>query len=132
MRQLSASEVKMDWDYPLPEEHKRDWVKLFSDLFGMNSIKFQRCVKPPNAIGDPSLVIFSDGSESAHDTCAYVRWALEGGGFDSNLVMSKNRLAPIKKMSIDQIELCGVVLNKPLKQLIERVQISVCQMLPHC
>jgi len=34
--------------------------------------------------------------------------------------MSKNRLAPVKKMSIDQIELCGVVLNKGLKQLIEK------------
>lgn len=34
--------------------------------------------------------------------------------------MSKNFLAPIKKMSIDRIELCGVVLNKPLKQLLEK------------
>ena len=92
MRQLWASEVKIDWDVPLPEGHKRDWVKLFMDLFDMSNTKFQRCLKPPNTIGDPSLVIFSDGSDSAYGACAYVRWALDGRGFDNNLVMSKNRL----------------------------------------
>ena len=86
----------------------------------MNSIKFERCLKPPNAVGDPSLVIFSDGSESAYGASAYVRWALTGGGFGCSLVMSKNRLAPIKKMSIDRIELCGAVLSKRLKQLMEK------------
>lgn len=120
MRQLWAREIKIDWDDPLPEGYKRDWVKFFSDLFGMNSIKFERCLKPPNAVGDPSLVLFSDGSESAYGACAYVRWALAGGGFGGSLVMSKNRLAPIKKMSIDRIELCGAVLNKRLKQLMEK------------
>lgn len=112
MRQLWASEAKSDWDYPLPEEHKRDWVKFFSDLFGMNTINFKRCVKPSNAVGDPSLLIFRDRSESGYGACAYVRWALDGGGFDSNLVMSKYRLAPTKKMPVDRIELCGAVLNK--------------------
>ena len=45
---------------------------------------------------------------------------MDGGEFDRNLVISKNRLAPIKKMSIDRIELCGEVLNKRLKQLMEK------------
>ena len=129
MRQLWASERKIDWDDPVPEEYKKDWIKFFSDLFDMNNIKFERCLKPPNAAGNPTLVIFSDASDSAYGACAYARWAMDGGGFDSNLVISKNRLAPIKKMSIDRIELCGAVLNKRLKQLIEkesRYQFSKC------
>lgn len=105
IRQLWASNVKIDWDDPLPEGYKRDKIKFFSDLFDMNSINFERCFKPPNATGDPTLVIFSDGSDNAYGACTYVRWALDGGGFDSNFVISKNRLAPIKKMSIDQIGL---------------------------
>lgn len=120
MRQLWASETKLDWDDPVPELCREGWVKFFSDLFDMNNIKFERCLKPANAVGDPALVIFSDGSDNAYGACAYVRWALAGGGFDSNLVVSKNRLAPIKIMSIDRIELCGAVLNKRLKQLVEK------------
>ena len=122
MRQLWACKVKIDWDDPLPEEHKRDWVKFFSDLFGKNNTKFERCQKPPNVIGDPSLVIFSNGSDSAYGACAYMymRWALDGGGFDSKLVKLKNCLAAMKKMSIDRIEFCGALLNKQLKQLLEK------------
>ena len=56
----------------------------------------------------------------------------DGGRLDSYLVISKNRLAPIKRMSIDLIELFGTVLNKRLKQLMERVPISVHHVLPHC
>ena len=66
------------------------------------------------------LVIFSDGSNSAYGACAYVRWTLNGGGFESRLAISKNRLVPVKAMSIDQIELCGAVLSKGLKELLER------------
>lgn len=32
---------------------------------------------------------------------------------------SRNRLAPIKKLSINRIELCGAVLNKRLKAFVE-------------
>ena len=65
-------------------------------------------------------VIFSDGSNSAYGACAYVRWALNGGGFESRLAISKNPLVPVKAMSIDWIELCGAVLSKRLKELLER------------
>ena len=82
MRQLWASEMKLDWDDPIPE-----WLKFFSDLFDMNNMKFERCLKPANAVGDPALVM--DGSDNAYDACAYVTWALAGGGFDSNLVVSR-------------------------------------------
>ena len=51
--------------------------------------------------------------------CAYVRWELEGELFKSNLILSKNRIDPIKKIFVDRIELCGAVINKRIKTLIE-------------
>ena len=120
MRQLWESERKIDWGDPVPAEYERDRIKFFSDFFNMYNIKFERCLKPRNAVDDPTLVIFSDASDSAHGACAYARWATDGGGYDSNLVISKNRLAPTKRMSIDRIELYGAMLNKRLKQLMEK------------
>ena len=64
------------------------------------------------------LVILSDGSNSAYGACAYIRWALKGGGIESRLAISKNRLAPVKKMSIDRIALCGAMQSKRLKKLL--------------
>ena len=77
-------------------------------------------MKPSNAVGDPVLVIFSDGSNNAYSACAYVRWELSTGEFDSYLILSKNRLALVKRMSIDRIELCGAVLNKRPKTTLQQ------------
>ena len=35
------------------------------------------CMKPSDAVGDPSLVIFSDASNDAYGSCAYMQ-----GGHD--------------------------------------------------
>ncbi|CAC5382019.1 unnamed protein product [Mytilus coruscus] len=71
---------------------------------------YAMCLKPDNAVGDPMLVIFSDGSKLAYGTCAYVRWGTAHGGFESRLVIAKNRIAPTKQMSVPRLELCGAVL----------------------
>ena len=82
----------------------------------MNNIKFKRCVKPKDAANEqPMLIIFSDGSSNAFGACAYARWKLNDGRYRCNLILSKNRLAPIKKISIDRIELCRALLNSRLK-----------------
>ena len=86
----------------------------------MNDVKFKRCLIPEDAIDDPILIIFSDGSSHAYGVCAYYRWKLNNGQFKCRLILSKNRLAPIKRLSIDRIELCGAVLNSRLKAFLER------------
>lgn len=80
-------------------------MTFFNDLPGMEKITVIRCIKPKKAIGDPILIIFSDGSNNAYGACAYVRWE-----FASYIILSKNRLAPVKSTSIDRIELCDAVL----------------------
>ena len=112
MRKLWTYETKLDWDDPIPEEYGKEWMTFFDDLPEMEKITVKRCLKPHNAIGDPILIIFSDGSNNAYGACAYVRWELSTREFVSYIILSKNRLAPVKRMSIDRIELCGAVLNK--------------------
>ena len=50
MSQLWVSEKKLDWDESVPEACRENWAKFFPDLFDMNNIKFQRCLKPPGAV----------------------------------------------------------------------------------
>ena len=63
----------------------------------------------------PTFIIFSDGSSNAFGACAYARWKLNNGRYSCRLILSKNRLTQIKKMSINRIELCGALLNSRLK-----------------
>ena len=120
MRRLWASDEKLDWDDPIPEETKQHWLTFFDDLTEMNNVRFERCMRPPDAVGDPVLIIFSDASNEAYGSCAYARWKQRSGGFASSLIVSKNRLAPLKRISIDKIELCGAILNKRLKSFIDK------------
>ena len=80
----------------------------------MNNVKFKRCLKPKNTTGEPILIIFSDGSSNAYGACAYVRWKISDGQFKCRLILSKNRLAPIKRISV------GVVLNSRLKTFLQQ------------
>ena len=112
LRRLWGTEQKLDWDDLIPEENQQNWSIFLNDLRDMNQIRFTRCFKPMDAIGEPILIVFSDASKDAYAACAYVRWQRKNNQFESNLILSKNRLAPIKKMSIDRVELCGAVLNR--------------------
>lgn len=86
----------------------------------MERITLKSCLKPHRAIGDPILIIFSDGSNNAYGACVYVRLELPTQEFVSYIILSKNRLAPVKRISIDRIELCGAVLNKRLKAVLQQ------------
>ena len=117
---LWTNETKINWDDPIPEKYTREWDTFFNDLPDMKEITIKRCIKPSNSLEDPVLIIFSDGSNDAYGACAYARWKLSTGGFDSHLILSKNRLAPVKRISIDRIELCGALLNKRIKTILQK------------
>ncbi len=73
MRKLWMGESKDHrWDDPIPAFLREEWLQFFVELFNMEKIKFTRCVKPIDAVGNPTLVLFSDGSDQAYGTCAYV------------------------------------------------------------
>ena len=100
MRHLLANSEKLGWDDPIPEDNKQQWSAFFNELPEMNQVRFERCLKPSDAICNPVLIMFCDASEDAYGSCAYVRSHRQGGGFACNLIVSKNRLASIKKVSV--------------------------------
>lgn len=110
----------MGWDEPLLKEDAKHWKEFFCELFDMEHLRFQRCLKPRGAIGNPTLVIFSDGGLMAYGACAYIRWELECGGYTVSLIAAKNRIAPIRQVTIPRLELCGAVLATRLRKTIEK------------
>lgn len=62
------------WDEAVDEEFHWKWKSLFKEMFEMEYVSFKRCLNPKDAVGNPDLVIFSDGSMKAFGAAAYVRW----------------------------------------------------------
>ena len=54
----------------------------------------------------------------AFEACAYVRWELKYGTCSSKLVISKTRVAPLKCMTIVNLELSAAVLASRIRKFI--------------
>lgn len=119
LRKLWGRDEKLDWDDAIPDRLRQEWLNFFQELFELEKIEVLRCIKPDNAVGDPVLVIFSDGSGDAYGAVAYARWKIEDGTYEARLITSKNRIAPIKIVDIVRLELSGAVISKRLREFIE-------------
>ncbi|KAJ8036637.1 hypothetical protein HOLleu_20672 [Holothuria leucospilota] len=99
----------LDWDSELSERDEEKWRHLFKEMENLNALKFERCLTPVNG-RDPILCIFSDASEFAFGTCAYIRWQVSNDSYDVRFLTAKSRVAPLKRLTIPRLELQGAVL----------------------
>ncbi|KAJ8031913.1 hypothetical protein HOLleu_25277 [Holothuria leucospilota] len=99
----------LDWDSELSERDEEKRRHLFKEMENLNALKFERCLTPVNG-RDPILCIFSDASEFAFGTCAYIRWQVSNDSYDVRFLTAKSRVAPLKRLTIPRLELQGTVL----------------------
>ena len=108
----------ISWDEDLPPDLLEKWKTLFEEMVQLNGVSFERCLTPPDAVGQPTLCVFSDASEEAFGACAYARWQLSSGEFGVRFIAAKSRVAPLKKLTIPRLELQGAVLASRLGKTI--------------
>ena len=114
-----AQDRKFDWGDPIPQTFRQEWMKCFKEFTQLKHIAFERSTKPSDAVGDPILVVFLDGSGEAYGAVAYAWWQLEGHTYGARLLTAKNRISPIKVVDIVQLELAGAVVSMRLRVFIE-------------
>ena len=101
---------KIDWDTPLKETLVTQHVWWRKELPLLKHITVPRCYFPGGKPMHTELQGFSDASEAAYSSVVYVRAVYEDGSVSSTLVVAKTKVAPLKKVSITRLELCGAVL----------------------
>ena len=111
---------RLEWDEPLPNYMVRKWSNFFCQMTQLAGIEYDRQLTPNGAVGQPSLIIFSDASDKAYGFAAYIRWKLSDDTFWSRLIMAKSRVAPMKKLTTPQLELNGAVLAKRARQMLQK------------
>lgn len=104
---------KCEWDDEVPIEIRTRWVKLSEALPCLNHLQIPRWV-----VSDIPICIeihtFTDASESAYGACIYVRTVTNSGTVTVHLLVSKNKVAPIKHTTIPRLELCAALLGTRL------------------
>ena len=113
--------LKIDWDEEISGAELSQWKSWLDDLPKVELIKVPRCLKvsPTSDITRVQLHLFSDASDDAFAAVAYTRMTDADGRHTVSLVMSRTRVAPLKKLSIVRLELQAAVLAVRLAKTIQ-------------
>ena len=113
-------EQRVDWDDLVPDPIYEEWFKWRSELNLLPTKLIPRCYFDKNTqVASLELHGFSDASENAYAAVVYLRITDTFGRTQISLVSSKTKVAPIKKLTIPRLELCGAYL---LAQLLFHIQ----------
>lgn len=114
-------EEKVQCDDPVPEAIHQIWLQWRTELPLLTESHFPRCYFPKDfRIAYKQLHGFSDASEQAYAGVVYLRMVDTTGRVHSSLVMVKTKVAPIKRLTIPHLELCGAHL---LAELLHHCQV---------
>ncbi|XP_075163307.1 uncharacterized protein LOC142235939 [Haematobia irritans] len=110
-------EEKTGWDENVSPSILTRWTTFSENLQHISEVKIPRWVKfSPQA--STQIHGFSDASQKAYCAAIYVRTVNIDGKIESNLLVAKTKVAPIKRTTIPKLELCAALL---LTKLIENV-----------
>ena len=109
--------LKCDWDSPLPAEIRERWYDYCKELSALPSLSVERWL---GGTAECSYQIhgFSDASSRAYAALVYLRIKNGNGSFRVALLSAKSKVAPVKTVSIPNLDLCGAAL---LVKLIQHV-----------
>ena len=62
------------WNDKIPEVNNRDWLELIEETVTEGPFSFLRSTRPPNPVGGPMIVAFSDRSFQAYSSVVYLQW----------------------------------------------------------
>lgn len=118
---------QMTWDEPLSPELSQIWQSLYRQLPLIDNIRIARRILVDNPTVNIQLHGFCDASEKAYGTCIYLRSTNKYGTTTVKLLCSKSRVAPLKKLSLPRLELCGaLLLAQLLKKVTRALRLDIC------
>lgn len=85
----------------------------------LSRIEFPRILTCADAEEPSMLCIFSDASQYAFGACAYSQLRVNDDQYQVRLIAAKSRVAPLKQLSIPQLELQAAVLASRLAKTIQ-------------
>jgi Pao retrotransposon peptidase/Family of unknown function (DUF5641)/Protein of unknown function (DUF1759)/Integrase zinc binding domain len=110
-----------EWDEPIPLHLQKPWFAFVSQLPNLEKLIIPRQYAPVNPTDCKiQLIVFVDASEQAFAATAYARFIAGTEIFVAH-IMGKARVAPVKKLTIPQLELQAAVLGIRLADTIKRL-----------
>ena len=113
-------EQKVGWDDSVPPHIRDTWFHWRLELHLLSEKHTPRCYfDKATRVSSVELHGFCNASELAYAAVIYLRFTDTDNNIQISLVTSKTKVAPIRRLSIPRLELCGAYL---LAQLLHDVR----------
>ena len=111
----------LGWDDPIPDELLFKWEKWLASLPDLSNHSMSRCFKPPDfgTVVSTEIHHFSDASLAAYGTVSYLRLENDRGEVHCSFLMSKSRLAPLKKITVPRLELAAAAMSVRVNKILK-------------
>ena len=121
-------ELMLGWDEEIPAELSEQHQIWKNQLPLLRDKPFNRCYFRTTSSVKQSVKLhaFSDASETAYLVVVYLRTTYDEGPPTLVLVAAKMKVAPLKRLSIPRLELCGAHLAKLLTSIWSALKIDLC------
>lgn len=119
---------RCSWDEEVSSDIQQAWSSFANTLSCLNELQIPRWILS-EFCDKVEIHTFTDASECAYGACVYIRSVSNSGIVCVKLLISKNRIAPIKPTTIPRLELCGALLGA---RLCTKVQDSLTQKIDNC
>lgn len=107
------------WDEPVPENVLNIWKRYHTELQCIQQVHITRRITMDGTI-TYQLHTFSDSSEKGYAAAVYLRCD-NGVSVRCHLITAKSKVAPLKRVTIPRLELCGAVLAAKLLSFVHGV-----------
>lgn len=94
------------WDDPLPPELESRWSQFTQELALVDQIQIPRYMNTTSC-SQLQLHGFCDASETGFCATVYLRVTNSSNSTSIHLLMAKSRVAPLKRVVLPRLELCG-------------------------
>ena len=110
----------LDWDETINDTEFYRWQQWLEDLPKLEHLKLNRHYKPSSFGEKPRYQLhnFCDASETGYGVVTYLRMIDSEERIHCSLVMSKARVAPLKKVTIPRLELTAASVAVRLNKMI--------------
>jgi hypothetical protein len=124
-------ESGVGWDEPIPEDIHQEWSSVVNGLSDLARIQIPRwyfCES--NSSPKIEIHAFCDASEKAYGAIIYLRSIIDGP-IHTNLVPSKTRVSPTKKITLPRLELLGALLASRLMKYVLKALTTIPESAQH-
>ncbi|XP_011858414.1 PREDICTED: uncharacterized protein LOC105555970, partial [Vollenhovia emeryi] len=112
----------IEWDESVPQDTHTRWLQLKLQLANLERLQIPRWVRAHTDRQRMEVHGFCDASQRAYGACIYIRTKTGKDSYESVLLCTKSRVAPLKALSLPRLELSAALL---LAQLIHKMKASI-------